>query len=125
MNETIHTSKAGYLEFNWDEELGRCFEYDDKICTCLAILDCITGTPNSLNTSGLLKIPQVPLPKFHGHADETLSKFIREFEQIIQKFNLSNYDKLLLLKQKIVGSALAVVESLESINQTFTDAKFC
>ena len=47
MNETIHTSKAGYLEFNWDEELGRCFEYDDKICTCLAILDCITGTPNS------------------------------------------------------------------------------
>ena len=36
---------------------------------------------------------------------------------------MSNYDKLLLLKQQLVGRALAVVESLESTNQTFTDAK--
>ena len=123
MNETIHIGKANDLEFNWEEELRRCSEYDDKICTCLAMLDCIAGSPNPGNTSGLLKSPQVPLPKFYGHDDENLSKFVREFEQAIQKFNLSNYDKLLLLKQQLEGRALAVVESLESTNQTFTDAK--
>ena len=55
MNETIHIGKANDLEFNWEEELRKCSEYDDKICTCLAMLDCIAGSPNPGNTSGLLK----------------------------------------------------------------------
>ena len=70
-----------------------------------------------------MKAPRVPLPKFIGDDDEDLNKFIREFEHAINKFNLSNYDKLLLLKQQLSSRALIEVNSLESTSQAYNDAK--
>lgn len=44
--------------------------------------------------------------------------FLKNFEQTTSKFNYTQYDKLLLIKQQITGKAAILVDSLDTESQT-------
>ena len=70
-----------------------------------------------------LKPPTAPLPFFTSKDKEDFTKFILQFEAVTNKYNYSEYEKLLLLKQQISGRAKYLIESLESDNQGYSQAK--
>ena len=86
-----------------DDELTKdidlCGEYTVKINEVLAVLDNSNASILNKNRT-LLKSPTAELPIFSGDDLEDLSKFIFCFEQIVSKFNYSDFDKYLLLKQQ-------------------------
>ena len=61
------------------------------------------STPGGDTPRSLLKSPTAPLPKFHSKPGENLETFLVSFEETLSKFNYTEYDKLLLLKQQIDG----------------------
>ena len=111
-----------------DDELEICDTYNDKLLACMASLQELSDSGSSEvravdNARSLLKSPVAPLPKYTSGEDEDLVKFFNEFDQTIKKFNYSNYDKLILLKQQCEGRALTLIESLESSQQNYVEAK--
>ena len=117
-------------EVKASDELKTCHSYNDKIYTCLSILNDISrqksvGSPNVDIDSqrSLLKHPVAPLPKYAGTEDEDIERFFREFEETTNKYKYSQYDLLLLLKQQISGRALILLNSLEADKQGYKDGK--
>ena len=79
-------------------------------------------TTDSLRLNSL-KLPQMPLPEY-SHADgENLELFLSNFENIIDKYNLSSYEKYIYLERQLKGEALLLVKSLSGNSQSFEDAK--
>jgi len=113
-------------ELSLQIELASCEEYDEKICQCFSHLDVQPVVPEIRRTdvpASYLKSPVAPLPTFESNSGENLELFLQQFEQTTSKFNYTDYDRLLLLKQQIKGKALLLINSLESDKQTYTDAK--
>ena len=115
-------------------EMDTCDEYRCKILECLAILDSISSSRISSNTSlrnnnltdaarSLLKQPTAPLPKFSGEEGEDLLKFLREFTLTTSSYSYPDRDLLLLLIQQTSGKAKTLLNSLELDNQSFQEAK--
>lgn len=114
-----------------DAEL--CLEYEEKIRTCLAILQSLeisVSSPTDALTVGqidaarsLLKQPTAPLPTFEGREDEDLMKFLSEFELTTSNYRYPDRDLLLLLTQQVSGSAKTLIKSLEADKQTYCSAK--
>ena len=102
-----------------DEEVQKeyetCWEYESKIHECIAHLDALVGSitnnSNSDVARSFLKSPVAPLPRFNGNEDEDYDKFVYLFEETIKRFNYAEYDKFLLFKQQLGGSALKFAES--------------
>ena len=70
-----------------------------------------------------LKLPQIPMPSY-GHKDgEDLHKFFLNFENIILKYELSEYDKFLYLQGQLSGEPLTLVKSLDVGSQCYSAAK--
>ena len=121
------------MERDFNNELNECDEYEVKFQECIARLGSRSNNtsvnrnnsnPNSseqLRT--LLKCPVAPLPTFSSGDGEDLSKFFRNFEDTIVRFNYPDYDKLLLLKQQVTGRAAILLSSLESDKQSCESAK--
>ena len=59
---------------------------------------------------------------FQGGNTENLSRFLFEFEAAVNRYNLAEYDKLLLLKQLLKGRASYLINSLELNNQNYSNA---
>ena len=68
-------------------------------------------------------LPQIPLPSFSNKPTEDLTKFLTNFEQVIDKFNLPEYEKFLLLQKSLSGDPATIIKSLELSNQNYTGAK--
>lgn len=66
-----------------------------------------------------LKSPTAPLPRFSGKDSENFTKFIFAFEEITKKFNYSNYDLFILLKQQLSDNALILINSFKISNQNY------
>ena len=110
----------------FDKELASCEEYFDKATECLSLLASFTNQTSTVtidHARSILKSPIAPLPKFGSKEGEDLTKFLFQFEETLSKFNYTDYDKLLLLKQQISGKALTLVESLEIDKQSYVHAK--
>ena len=123
LNEQIVGISASSESFNFNDYYESCNEYNIKITTCLSIINPLVSQSSPLEgVITQLKGHSTPLPKFSGKDTEDLYKFINEFEQSIQRFNYSDYDKLLLLKQQLSGRALTLVKSLEPDKQTLFEA---
>ena len=118
--ELSWTGKDSVAEATIDSELSICYEYQVKIDECLANLEVLS---NNVQSGGLLKKRVAPLPKYSGNADENQSKFFFHFEEVVNKFSYTDYEKLLLLKEQLSGRALTLVESLEIENQGYDKAK--
>ena len=120
---------------DFDKEMRCCEEYQDNILTCLTLLNITEDVVNAGNTSAsssgpvmpiaksLLKSPTAPLPTFASGEGESLELFFNSFEETLGKFQYTNYDKLLLLKQQISGKASFLIDSLDPDKQSYNEAK--
>ena len=109
-------------------------EYDDLIYQSLEKLELMVpqssalpnGPATSFNdgaSSNRLKLPAVALPEFSNDKTDNLEKFFYSFESIINKHNLSPYEKFVHLKSQLKKAPKILVESLESNEQTYDAAK--
>ena len=151
LNEKMINQKVGELndeeiESEFESEIERNEYYNCKIYSILASIKQIDnneleGSPTNINNAQnnnnlyassrssvdsfrtMLRQPVLPLPNFSGNYKEDLSKFLFEFESAIERYNYSEFDKLLLLKQQLSGRALVLVKSLSSDNLQYFAAK--
>lgn len=118
-----------YTEEEFTKEMETCEGYQDRIREAMCILTGGFPEPPSQRTyspnvpRSMLKSPNAPLPKFKSSEGENLDLFLYNFDETLSKFQYSDYDKLLLLKQQISGSASLLIETLEPDRQTYTEAK--
>ena len=139
LNESIQSSllrkkKLGDKDFN--DFCALCETYDDNIERTLCALtskleevlhpsNFISGNaPPQTSNSSLprLKIPELKLPTFDGKPEKYKS-FIVSLELVLGKFNLTDYEKYLYLKQQVTGPAKEIIESLPTDDLTFDAAK--
>ncbi|XP_068224198.1 uncharacterized protein, partial [Palaemon carinicauda] len=106
-----------------EREITESSSYDDKINWCLYNLTKVSVSQSPCCNSGRLKSPEAPLPTFCSQDGEDLTKFLSQFEDVVQRYNYSDFDKFLLLKQKISGRASHLINSLDSVQQSYTIAK--
>ena len=77
---------------------------------------------NSNYRFGKLKLPDVPLPEYSHSKGETLQEFIQAFEGIINKYQLSSYEKYVYLKRQLRKEPLTLIASLSPSNQSYEAA---
>ena len=127
-----HDIKIQALQWQEDEsstklndELATCESYTDKLIEMLALLEeSVPVTSTAMDAARtLLKSPTAPLPIFSSIEGENIEKFLKEFEDTTDSFQLKDRDKLLLLKQQVSGRASILLSSLEVDKQTYKDAK--
>ena len=122
-----------------DQELEQSCQYEQKlldytVCVQQSLQDSnssdVSMSDNSPSVSSgtfhetfKLKLPSAPLPQFKSSPSECLETFFSNFESVILKFNLSQYEKFILLKQNLQGRASVLIESLESTKHTYDEAK--
>ncbi|XP_068245414.1 uncharacterized protein [Palaemon carinicauda] len=106
-----------------EREITESSSYDDKINRCLYNLTKVSVSQSPCCNSGRLKSPEAPLPTFCSQDGEDLTKFLSQFEDVVQRYNYSDFDKFLLLKQQISGRASHLINSLDSVQQSYTIAK--
>ena len=114
-----------------NKEIDESSKYEDKLSECLyassqsgdqdqgGIRD-FTGHSQALS---MLKSATAPLPTFNSKEGEDLTKFFMQFEEITKRFNYTEYDKYLLLKQQITGRASTLIEYLDSTQHSYQSAK--
>ena len=95
------------------KEYTECGEYHDKITYMLAQLkNCLaTNTTTSGSSLPKLRLPDVELPSFGGKPEEYF-KFIDNFETILSKFDLTQFEKSSYLQKYVFGPAKEIIESV-------------
>lgn len=108
-----------------EQDLQACEDYQDHLRESLSLLVVSQNVHSGAGESArsVLRSPIAPLPSFSSSKGENLELFFRQFEDTIAKFNYTEYDKLLLLKQQISGKALYLIDSLEADRQVYSEAK--
>ena len=118
-----------------DEELENCDNYEDKLRRITRKIkdriDSLQNIPiqNPVNVAGpslmnlKLKLPELPLPEFSNARDESLDKFFDNFENVINKYSLSSYEKFIFLSKQLHEKPLILIKSLEGSQQSYEVAK--
>ena len=70
-----------------------------------------------------ISMPQLPLPKYSHGEGEDLTRFLSEFEQVIDKYHLSEFEKYIYLKNQVANEPATLLESLDSADRSYTSAK--
>jgi len=70
-----------------------------------------------------MKLPQVPLPEYGKLEGESLEYFIANFENIINRYPLSEFEKFVLLSRQLSNEPLILIKSLQGSQQSYTEAK--
>ena len=105
--------------------------YDTKLMTCVMRLRNIEESRRFEDSSRImthtertsLKLPKVPLPTFQNANNENLKKFLRSFESIVNKHNLTSYEKYIYLRNQLAGGPRTLVDSLDVEKQNYESAK--
>ena len=124
LNESIQTTTYTEKEDEslLNADIKKSDEYFDRIRECIALLKESDQSSSTDVARSLLKSPTAPLPTFRSEDGEDLLKFIRCFDETVKRFSYTEYEKLLLLKQQVSGSALKLLNSLEITKQSYTHA---
>ena len=110
--------------------MDRNDEYNDKFDEILSQIEVVTSHPanhSNHNRSNIstnaevnhLKLPRVELPTFRNGKGESLDKFLKQFEAIVEKHKVSSYEKFRLLKGQLKQAPETLLESLEVENQHY------
>lgn len=123
-------------EAKLDEQWDKCELYEQKIVNSLALLkqSTVVSTEHPAPLESIvvdhvpprinkLKLPEIPLPTYRNAHDESLSNFLADFENIIQKYDLSDYEKFVYLKRQLSDEPLTLIGSLSGNRQSFEGAK--
>ena len=142
INDQISKCFCSY-DLNEDEmnlEFTLCEDYDDKILRSIRDLErrskhyessrsCGPAgagqdvpQPDSLTTNRL-KLPEIPLPHFYRKSGESLERFLSNFEAILNKYSLTEYEKYIFLCKQVHNEALTLIKSLQGTNQVYSEAK--
>ena len=70
-----------------------------------------------------LKLPQIPLPVYAHKEGENLHKFFSNFENILGKDGLSDYEMFIYLQGQLSGEPLMLIQSLDIGSQSYNAAK--
>lgn len=139
-NQASAEDKAG--------NIAKAEEYDTRIENCLILLqDSIAAynyrqENNNSNNSGnsddsrhsannplndsrnqRLKLPEVPLPTFRNDKSETLDFFLTTFEDVVEKYSLTQYEQFILLKKQLKGEPQILINSLSISEQSYEQAR--
>jgi len=123
----------------WDDAQLECQssiaeEYSDRLgltlCRLNAAMNSLTGSmqiqSGSLDSNSALKsklrLPDIELPGFDNNP-ENYTKFINDIEKILEKFELTEYEKFSYLKKQLSGPAREIVDSIPFGDFNYTDAK--
>ena len=77
---------------------------------------------NSNNSKPKMKINPISLPKFSGKETEDYAKFIYNFEQLLDRYDLIPYEKFCYLRDCLTGKALDTISALEEEDSSWQDA---
>jgi len=119
-------------ESKLNTELDLCEAYNEKIRECIVVLKAdisdATYVPESRISDpqprlNKLKLPEVPLPTYRRGEGETLNQFIDNFETILAKYDLSDYEKFVYLKRQLHNEPLTLINSLSGAKQSYEGAK--
>ena len=136
LNLSIGQISCEDKDFDIVSELEKCDEYEAKILGALssleerisAIQSSITspnpfGYDNNSQVGGKIKLPELPLPLYSNQPDQSLERFFINFENIISKYNVNQFEKFVFLERQLSGSPLKLIKSLEGNQQSYTEAK--
>ena len=70
-----------------------------------------------------LRLPELPLPKFGNEENENITQFFKNFEEIINKYSLSGFEKFVYMERQLSGQPLTLVKSLTGSQRCYADAK--
>lgn len=130
---------SGVTEEESDAEYNNCTAYEENMISAMLRLrakletsgnagngESVGGNSSEDNNRTIvnkISIPQLPLPTY-GHTEgEDLTKFFAEFEQIVNKYSLSEFERYVYLKNQVSNEPAILLESLDSANRTYTSAK--
>lgn len=115
----------------WDEELESCDSYGDKVVVALRMLK-----PSTVNVASAalpssvipplvnkLKLPQLTLPTYGHLKGENLHEFFTSFEDIIDKYCLTDREKFVFLQKQLINEPLTIIKALVSSQQCYDQAK--
>ena len=117
--------KSEVTEETFQSEYDSCVFYDGIVDTCLEIIkpEALPSVDNSANANRTaLKLPNLPLPTFTSRGED-LNKFFVNFENIIDKYNLTSYEQYIYLQRQLSNEPLTIIKSLEIDCQNYEDAK--
>ena len=117
-----------------DLELENCDKYEERLYKITKLLKsriaALTETTSSsrhskdfVRVSNQLKLPQLPLPTYNHEKGESLERFFENFEAIIDKYELSGFEKFIFLEKQLSGAPLILIKSLQGTQQSYAEAK--
>jgi len=116
-----------------DTEAESCEAYNQALLNTIAVIgDSMDSTATTDYTadqtrSGVdahkLKLPEIPLPTYSHLKTESLTQFLRSFEHILSKYNLTEYTRFVYLKRQLKGEPLTLINSLDESRQCYEAAK--
>lgn len=119
-------------------ERESCDKYEDTVVGAIRSLktriQSLTSPPIVTdNTTGVvnvapcvtnqLKLPAVPLPEYYHNEGDNLTLFFDNFENVVGKYNLSEYEKYIFLEKQIHNAPLTLIKSLQGTNRCYSTAK--
>ena len=110
------------LEFQIAELTLNLREQSQSQLDITAPLDVASSTRIPSLVTPKMKLPEIPLPSFSNSINETLNFFLDNFNAVIDKYNLSQYEKFVYLKKQLSGEPLTLISSLSGDDQTFPKA---
>ena len=136
LNEKVGTTLL-QIDENYNLEIEQLTgeEYDEKVYDGINMLEQrITvnnpnngvNNPNSQNahsSRNKLKLPELPLPNFSNKEGESLIQFFINFEAIIDKYDLSDFERYIYLEKQLSDEPLILIKSLTGTNRCYTEAK--
>lgn len=125
----VHVQERSIL----DQELECCDKYNADIVKVIRLLETRlesqlpvlhqpTGTGEALRNNKL-KLPELPLPEYHHRKGESLDQFFVNFEGIIDKYQLSSYEKYVFLEKQVRNEPLILIKSLTGAQRSYEEAK--
>lgn len=119
------------------EELESCDPYEETVIKMIKLLENMELEDASLvnnsnqqplikeafRVSNQLKLPQLPLPEYSRAEGQNLELFFNNFEAIINKYALSEYEKFVFLRKQVSCEPLKLMDSLQGSQQTYGEAK--
>lgn len=114
----------------FQKEYDCCAAYEDKISAIIGKVEEVPvsslgslSLPRADSLRSQLKLPHLPLPTFGNEEGENIHRFFVEFEAIINKYGINNYEKFIFLRGQLRKRPLVIVKGLETCNQNYRCAK--
>ena len=110
-----------------DKELDNIDRYNDEIRRYFRLFErrvsllCSSSSNNSV--SNQIKLPQLPLPQYSHAPGEFLETFFRNYDAIVPKYAISEYEKFVFLEKRLSGEPLILIKSLQGAQQSYAEAR--